>query len=84
MSSMVGQHSTDPNPGLCLIVPRYFKVSVVLHRMTIRASFIYFGGCGLGTGVGWWWAPLLLAAQPMAERGARFRLCQPAFGSPPV
>jgi len=53
-------------------------------RSRVRASFIDFGGCGLGTGVGWWWALLLLAAQPIGERAARFRLCQSAFQFPPA
>jgi len=51
---------------------------------SLRASFIDFGGCGLGTGMRWWWALLLLAAQPIGEHAACFCLCQSAFQSPPA
>ena len=36
----------------------------------LRASFIDFGGCGVGTGVGWWWARCcsLLSLSESAQR----------------
>ena len=78
------QPAADAKAGGKMHTQPAYRLAYYFISHALRASFIDFGGCRLGTGVGWWWALLLLAAQPIEERATRFRLCQSAFRYPPA